>query len=138
MLKQDFLMRIIQQLGEGLRRAMKKRADADLDGALNDLGVLYHTLLGLDAWMVRAMSIPSLIGLLRDDAEIGVLAALVAEEALLAAASAAPSSPRLTLRALDLFEEAARRGFALEAPCREALERLAAMPSAAERARSLL
>ena len=120
MIKQDYLLQIIEQLGAALRR-MKKRDDSELEGALQEVGALYERLLGLDPLLVQAMSIQTVAMMLRSPLELPVLAAILAQEGALLADSNSATAEVLGRRALWVLDECAAQDILVPEPCIEAL-----------------
>ena len=107
MFRQYYIFRLIEQLGEALRRIAGRRQRGDHDGALADAGDTWGKLLDVPHELVDLVDTPTLAGMLREPARMRIAAQLLAEEARAFAGKGDPLHAAARYRrALELMLEA--------------------------------
>jgi hypothetical protein len=109
MLRNDYLMRIVEQITEAMARIARLRDDRQHEAALRELEQAYE-LLGIDPRLLTTMSESQLADLLAHPDKIRLAARLTALEAeIRAAAGDERGARRDELRALELYLETRKR-----------------------------
>ncbi|HUJ62892.1 MAG TPA: hypothetical protein VLX92_30525 [Kofleriaceae bacterium] len=107
MLREDYIHRMIRQLGEALARLAGRRGRGEYRDAIDEAGRLWDELLGVPRALVEVVDSPSLAELLREPARIRAAAELLAEEARALAGSGDPVNAAVCYRrAFELMLEA--------------------------------
>jgi hypothetical protein len=106
--REDYVIRLIKQLGDFLARIAGHRKREHYDAAMSEAARAWDELLGVPRELVERVDTPTLAGLLHDDAaSYRIAAELLAEEArVLAARGDLPHAAVANRRALELFLEA--------------------------------
>jgi hypothetical protein len=106
--ERDFLKRIIEQLAQGLARALKLRREKKFEQARQALGELFDDLVGVPRALVDSMDAPSAAMLIGDAAKLRIWARLLSEEAALLEDEGRGAQATRS-RALQALDEAIRR-----------------------------
>lgn len=136
MLRRDYLMRLIEQAGDALRRAAGQRATGEEEAAAKTLDGALVDLLDRQAGLFLHTTPETAARMLQDPDRVRMAARIYAAKADLQDAADAIEAARLRFRAAALYLEARAEGASAD----EALDALtASLPDAAldERARSL-
>jgi hypothetical protein len=80
MLRDDFIIRLIKQLGQFLARIAGKRKDEDFDGAIAEAGNAWDELIGHPRALVDVLDTHTLAGMLKDPTRMRAAAQLLVEE----------------------------------------------------------
>jgi hypothetical protein len=80
MLRDDYIIRLIKQLGHFLARIAGKRSAKDYEGAIQECGKAWDELLGHPRELVDVVDSHTLAGMLKEPAKIRVAAQLLVEE----------------------------------------------------------
>ncbi len=106
MFRQDYLLRLIEQLGEALRRMAGYNRKGEHRAALDQLDTAWEAL-GVPRGLVEVVDTPTLAGMLRDARTMRAVAALFVEEARAKDGMGDPMHAAvLRRRALELHLEA--------------------------------
>jgi hypothetical protein len=105
--RQDYLLRMIEQLAEAVRRIAGLRRAGDFAAARKSAEDEWEKLLGLSHDLVNVVDTPTLASMLREPANMRVAAHLLVEEARALASGGDPIHATLRYRtALELVLEA--------------------------------
>ena len=106
MFRQDYILRLIEQLGEALRRMAGLNRKGEHAAALAELDAAWARL-DVPRELVEVVDTPTLAGMLRDPRTMRAVAGLFVEEARAKAATGDPVHAQvLTRRAMELHLEA--------------------------------
>lgn len=106
MIREDYLIRMIQQIAAVLARMVNRRSSGQLEQALRE-GDAAYDLLGVPRELCDVLDTPTLAGMLRDPDKIRALARLSWEEGRIFGAQGDPLAGLARMRrALELFLEA--------------------------------
>jgi len=107
MIREDYLLRLIKQLGDFLARIAGRRTAGDYAGAVAECARGWEELLGHPRELLEVTDTPTLAGLLREAPKLRVAAGLLVEEARARAASGDPVHAAVCYRrAFELTLEA--------------------------------
>ena len=109
-MREDYLIRLIKQLGAFLARIAGRRKAGDYDGALAEAGKAWDDLIGQPPRdLVDVLDTPTLAGLLKEPAKMRVAAQLLIEEGRAYAGKQDPVHAAICYRrAWELYLEARR------------------------------
>lgn len=102
MLREDFLIRLIEQIGDFLARIAGHERALELDEAEDEAGRAWDEVLGVPRALVDVTDTPTLASLLRDPAKMRAAARLLAAEARVLRRRGDP--PGATMRFSRAFE----------------------------------
>jgi hypothetical protein len=106
MIRQDYIMRMIEQLGAIIARMVRRRESGQHAQALRE-GEAAYDLLGVPRELCEVLDTPTLAGMLRDPDKIRAMARIAWEEGRIYSAQGDPLAGFARLRrALELFLEA--------------------------------
>lgn len=116
MIREDYIIRMIEQLAAFLARIVRKREAGDYAGALAEAGKAWDDLIGQPPRdLVDRLDTPTLAGLLGDAARMRVAAQLLTEEGRAYAGKGDPAHAAVCYRrAWELYLEARVREPSLE------------------------
>lgn len=108
MLREDYIIRLIKQLGAFLARIAGRRKAGDYEGALAETGKAWEDLIGQPPReLVDVLDTPTLAGLLKEPAKMRVAAQLLVEEGRAHAGKQDPVHAAICYRrAWELYLEA--------------------------------
>jgi len=102
--QKDYLMRLIQQFIQGLIQVLTKRESGEIREAVDDLGEMYHSYLGLDRATIAQMTDHQLLSLFGGEENIGLDKCLMIAELFYSETQMASSdSDKYTMRALRFY-----------------------------------
>jgi tetratricopeptide (TPR) repeat protein len=105
--RQDYLLRLIEQFADALRRIAGLRKKGDYDAALGDIESTWNKLLDVPYQLVDVVDTATLAAQLKEPANMRIAAQLLAEEAQALAGKGDPVHASVRYRrALELFLEA--------------------------------
>jgi hypothetical protein len=105
-IREDYIIRMIRQVGQFLARMVSRRSSGQLEQALRE-GDGAYDLLGVPRELCDVLDTPTLAGLLRDPDKMRAMARLSWEESRIYAAKGDPLTSFARMRrALELFLEA--------------------------------
>lgn len=104
----DFIKRMIEQLAQGIARALKLRREKKFDQARQVLGELFDDLVGVPRDLVERMDAPSAAMLIGDAEKLRTWVKLLKEEAALLDEQGLDSSV-IRARAVEVLDEALQR-----------------------------
>jgi hypothetical protein len=126
--ERDYILRAIEELGQAIARVVALVADQKLDLALSAIDEAERALLGLDLGKLETADATTVSLLLHNPDRVRGWARLLAERAsVLGMRGDAEPARRVARRSRALYAAAERRGAALSATDREAVERMAAL-----------
>lgn len=107
MIRDDYIIRLIKQLGDFLARIARRRKEGQLDQALSDADGAWSELFDIPRELCDIVDTPTLAGMLRDPERMRAAAQLFWEEGRIHAARADPLTASLKYRrAFELMLEA--------------------------------
>ncbi|NVB78698.1 MAG: hypothetical protein HOV81_09915 [Kofleriaceae bacterium] len=107
MFREDYIMRLVRQLGDFLARIAGKRRAKDFEGAIAEAGKAWDELIGHPRELVDVVDTPTLASMLREPRKMRVAAQLLVEEGHARAEKGDPASAAVCYRrATELVLEA--------------------------------
>ncbi|MGE0871142.1 MAG: hypothetical protein AB7P03_21435 [Kofleriaceae bacterium] len=107
MIREDYIMRLIRQFAEALKRIVAANRAQDYAAAIDETGRAWETVLGHPRQLVEVLDGPTLASMLREPEKIRVGAELLVEEGRAHAGRGNPVHAAVCYRrALELYLEA--------------------------------
>jgi len=107
MMRDDYIIRLIKQLGQFLARMAGKRKDEDYEGAIAEAGKAWDELIGHPRELVEVVDSHTLAGMLKDPARMRAAGQLLVEEGRAYAGKGDPVHAAICYRrAWELYLEA--------------------------------
>jgi hypothetical protein len=130
LVQKDYILRIIEAAGAALRRALRRKAGGDLEGARQEIASSTADLLGPAAELLNRVDASTAIDLMADPRRVVLWASLMTvDAAVLRAMKQIEAAEALEQRSADLLNELDQRDYPMDAQTAALLARLPAEES---------